>query len=57
VTSYVTLKSQTPQISQKNLIPEEQKTLEEFPVIEAPSSDEPLRPQTLDEPNTGSSFQ
>ncbi len=57
VTSYVTLKSQVPSMSQKNLTPEEKKTLEEFPVIEAPSSDEPLRPQTLDEPNTGSSFQ
>ena len=55
VTSYVTLKSQAPVRSQVNAHPQDQATLEEFPVIEAP--DETLKPQTLDEPNTGSSFQ
>lgn len=55
VTSYVTLKSQAAEMAQKNLTPQERKTLEEFPIIDAP--DESLRPQTLDEPNTGSSFQ
>lgn len=57
VTSYVTLKSQAPTMPQGKAFSQDQASLEEFPVIEAPSPDEALKPQTLDEPNTGSSFQ
>ncbi|MBN9412589.1 MAG: BON domain-containing protein [Candidatus Paracaedimonas acanthamoebae] len=56
VTSYVTIKSQTSgEIQEKTPHSQGQVTLEDFPSVEA--SGESLTPQTLDEPNTGSSFQ